>query len=174
MFFKITFLKSCKFHRKAPASESLIKLQALRSATLLKRDSKTGFFLWNLQNRASWVAVSDSFKFPICNFIKIETPAIMFFCEFCILFKNISWQNTSGWLLFIVYLWIFRSFSDHLFYGAPLRNWLFHVKVTEFQPPDNVKNYFTNVFQAFYKGPRSSHSKVFSLLKIPENYTWRS
>ena len=28
----------------------LIKLQALRLATLLKRDSNTGVFLWNLQN----------------------------------------------------------------------------------------------------------------------------
>ena len=23
----------------------------------------------------------------------------MFFCEFCKIFKNIFWQNTSGWLL---------------------------------------------------------------------------
>ena len=38
----------------------------------------------------------------------------MFSCEFCQIFKNIFWQNTSGWLLlekilrntcFIEYLW---------------------------------------------------------------------
>ena len=78
----------------------LIKLQALRTATLLKRDSceiceifKNTLFYWT-----SPVAVSDSFRFPACNFIKKEIPAKMFFCEFCKIFKNIFWQNTSGWL----------------------------------------------------------------------------
>ena len=42
MFFKIIILKKiCKFHRETPALESsLIKLQALRTQTLLKSDSK--------------------------------------------------------------------------------------------------------------------------------------
>ena len=44
MFLKISH------HRKMLVLESLlIKFQAWRSATLLKRDSNTGVFLWNLQ-----------------------------------------------------------------------------------------------------------------------------
>ena len=71
-----------------------------------------------------------------------------------------------------VYLWILRSFSEHFFYRATLGNCLFHVKVTECQPPDTVKNYFTGAFQAFtrtrsshHTRTRSSHSKVFIYLK---------
>ena len=64
-----------------------------------------------------------------------------------------------------VYLWIFRSFSEHFFYRAPLGNCLFHVKVAEFQPPETVKNFFTGAFQAFYKRTRSGHSKAFISLK---------
>ena len=61
--------------------------------------------------------------------------------------------------VFSVYLRILRSFSELLFYRAPLGNCLFHVQVAEFQPPDTVKNYFTSAFQAFYARARSSHSK---------------
>ena len=46
MFFKIIVFKVCKFLSKAPVLESsLIKLQALKTATLLKRDSNTDFLL---------------------------------------------------------------------------------------------------------------------------------
>ena len=129
MFFKI--IKVCKFHRKAPVLESsLIKLQALRTATFSKRDSNTGFLLWILwiiqkhlfcvedlwtagsetpvrlfKNtffyRASPVAASDSLRFPACSFIKKGTPAKKFFCHFCTIFKNIFLQNTSRWLLLV-------------------------------------------------------------------------
>ena len=37
---------------------------------------------------------------------------------------------------FCVYLWILRSFSEQLFYKAPLRNFFFHVQVAEFQAAD--------------------------------------
>ena len=52
MFFKIVVLKNfAKFTRKHLCwSLFSIKLQALRPATLLKRDSDTGAFLWILQN----------------------------------------------------------------------------------------------------------------------------
>ena len=63
-----------------------------------------------------------------------------------------------------VYLWILRCFSEHFFYRATLGNCLFHVEVTECQPLDTIKNYFTGAFQAF-KRTRSSHSKVFIYLK---------
>ena len=39
--------------------------------------------------RASPTVDSKSFWFPVCNFIKKETPAKMFFCEFFKIFKNI-------------------------------------------------------------------------------------
>ena len=103
-----------------------MQITALRTATLLKRDSceiceifKNTLFYWT-----SPVATSDSFRFPACNFIKKEIPAKMFFCEFCKIFKNmIFWQNTSGWLLlkFNCEFWeVFQntSFIEHLWETA--------------------------------------------------------
>ena len=128
MFFKIIVFKVCKFHGKAPVLESsLTKLQVLRTATLLKGDSNTGFLLWILWivqkhpfcvddvwtagsetpvrlfkntffNRTFPVAASDSFRFPACSFIKKGTPAKTSFWEICKIFRNIFLQNTSGWL----------------------------------------------------------------------------
>ena len=71
--------------------------------------------------------------------------AKIFFCEFCKIFKNIFWQSTSRLLLLKFNCKNSRSFSEHLYYRAPLRNCLFHVQVAEFQPADTVKNYFTGV-----------------------------
>ena len=48
-----------------------------------------------------------------------------------------------------VYLWILRSFSDHLLYRAPLGNCLFRLQVAEFQPPHTVKKDFTSAFKLF-------------------------
>ena len=122
-------------------------MQVLRTATLLQRESSTGFFLWIYKlfknsysvedlwksdsetlvclfkntffYRSSPLAASHSFRFPACNFIKKETLAKMFFCEFCTIFKNIFWENTSGWLLlvFISQFWEvvqITSFIGHL------------------------------------------------------------
>ena len=51
MFFKIIVFKASKFHRKTSVFESyLMNLQVLRTATLLKRDSNTGFFAANFEN----------------------------------------------------------------------------------------------------------------------------
>ena len=100
---------------------SLIKLQVFRTATFLKRDPNSGFFLWICQLSKNtnceedlwfWtgsekpvrlfktpflqnipVAASDSFSFPACNFVKKEARAKMFICEFCKIFKNIFWRN---------------------------------------------------------------------------------
>ena len=95
-------------------------MQALRTATSLKRGScetcqifKNTLFYWT-----SPVAPSDSFRFPVCNFIKKDILAKMFFFEFCKISKNIFWQNTSGWLLlkFIGEFWeVFQkiSFIEH-------------------------------------------------------------
>ena len=154
---------------------SLIKLQALRTATLLKRDSNTGNLLrilWIVQkhlfcvedvwtagsetpvrlfkntffNRTFPVAASDSFRFPACNFIKKGTPAKMFFCEICKIFKNIFLQNTSGWLL-LVFTCNFEKFFRSPIFTAPARNSLFHVQVAEFQPPDKIRS----ISQMLYK-----------------------
>ena len=98
-----------------------------------------------------------------------------FFCEFCKFFKNIFWQNTSGWLL-LAFIWRFWEEFQSIFYRVPLGNCVFHVKVAEFQPQDTIENYFTIVFQAFYTRTASSHSKTLKflkILKIPENYLWR-
>ena len=64
-----------------------------------------------------------------------------------------------------VYLWILRSFSEYLFYRAPMGNCLLHVQVAEFQPADTVKSYFTGACQAFYKRTRSNLSQAFIYLK---------
>ena len=142
---------------------SLIKLQVPGTAALLKRNSNTRFFLWSLSiiqyhlfrggsmnswfwntsvpfskhliYRTSPVAVSDSFRFLASNFIKKKTPVKMFIFEFCKICKNIFRKNHLWITVSCVYLSILRSFSDHLFYRAPLANCLFHVQVAEFHPP---------------------------------------
>ena len=67
---------------------SLIKLQTLKTVTLLKRDSSTGFFCESCEifrnilfYRASPVPVSspNSFRFSACKFVKKETPEEMIF-----------------------------------------------------------------------------------------------
>ena len=52
-------------------------------------------------------------------------------------------------------------FSKHLFLRTILGGCF-----CEFQPPDIVKNYFTDAFQAFCTSSRSSHSKEFIYLKL--------
>ena len=53
------------------------------------------------------------------NLLKRRLRQRCFFCEFYKIFKNIFWQNTSGWLL-LVFIWEFwevfqnTSFIEHL------------------------------------------------------------
>ena len=116
-----------------------------------KTPSKSNFY------RTSPAAACDSFRFPACSFIKKEIRANMCICEFCKIFKSISWQNTSGWLLLLVFICEFwEVFQITSFVGAPLRNCLFHLQVAEFQPPHTVKRYFTSAFQASHTRRRSS------------------
>ena len=150
---------------------SLTKLQALRFATLLKRDSNTRilrWILWIVQkhlfsvedvwtagsetpvhlfkntffNRTFPVAAYDSFRFPACSFIKKGTPANTFFCEICKIFNLFTPPNDC----FLCLPAILRSFSDHLFFRALLGSNLFHVQVAEFQPPDEIKKVFHKPF----------------------------
>ena len=153
---------------------SLIKLQALSTATLLKRDSIIGFswdFCELFKNTCFvediWTAGSETLVLLFKNiFFKKnissgffwqfqvsslqlyslkETLAKMFICEFCKIFKNIFRQNTSGWL----HLWILRSFPDHFFYRAPLGNCLFHAQVAGFQPQDTIQSISQVLFKHF-------------------------
>ena len=101
----------------------LMKLQALRTATLSKRDSgeicsifKNTLFYWTTP-----VAVSDSFRFPVFNLKKTFTQ----WC-FSVNFAKISRPS------FDIYLWILRSFSENVFYRVGLRNCLFHVTLQNF------------------------------------------
>ena len=114
------------------------------------------------------MAASDSFMFSTCNFIEKETSAKMFIYEFYKIFKNIFRQKHPRMAASCVYLWILRSFSGHLFHGAPLGNCLFHLQVAKFQAAHTVKKYFTSAFQAFHtrrRKRRSSYSKGFTYLK---------
>ena len=150
-------------------------MQALRTATFLKRDSNTGYLLWVLwiiQNHLFcvedlWTAgsetpvrlfkntvfywtssatASDSFRFPPCRFNEKRTPVKMFFCEFCKIFKNIFLRNTSRWLLILWLPVILRSFLDHLFYRAPLGNHLFQCTNCRILTTRYNKKYFTSAF----------------------------
>ena len=147
---------------------SLIKLQALRTATLLKRDSSTGILLqilWIVQkhlfcvedvwtavsetpgclfkntffNRTFPVAASDSFRFPPAALLKKGLQQRRFSVRFA-KFLRTSFYKTPPDDCFLCLPVILRSFSDHLFYRAPLGNCLFHVQVAEFQPPDTIKS----------------------------------
>ena len=64
------------------------------------------------------MADSHVIRFPACNFTKKETPAKTFFCEFSKIFKDIFWQDTSGWLLlvFICQFWEVAQMTSFLEY----------------------------------------------------------
>ena len=64
---------------------------------------------------------------------------------------------------------VLSSFSENLFYRAPLENCSFHAQVAEFQPADILKIYFIGAFEAFYKTFEHSF-EVDHSLKIPKNY----
>ena len=69
-----------------------------------------GNHLWKLQ----------ALRTPACNVITKEILADMFFCQFCKIFKNIFWQNTSGWLLLkgtLTQIW--KSANIFVFIAAP-------------------------------------------------------
>ena len=123
MFFKIVVLKNfANFTGKHLCRRLfLIKLQALRTATLLKRDSSEicEIFKNTLLYWTSSVAVSDSFGFPVCklkkrflqrcfsvNFVKIlrtsfdRTPPDDFFLSLSVNFKkffrtSLSWGTSE-------------------------------------------------------------------------------
>ena len=70
--------------------------------------------------------------------LKKGLPQRRFSVNFAKFFRT-SFYRTPPDDCFLCLPVILRSFSDHLFYRAPLGNCLFHVQVAEFQPPDTIK-----------------------------------
>ena len=159
---------------------SLKKLQALRTATLLKRDSSTGNLmriLWIVQkhlfcvenvwtagserpvylyknnffNRTFPVAASDSFRDPPAALLKKGLQQRSFSVRFA-KFLRTSFYKTPPNDCFLCLPVILSSF---------LGNSLFHVQVAEFKPPDKIKKYFTSAFQALNTKTRRSYSEAF-------------
>ena len=146
---------------------SLITLQALRTATLLKRDSGTSFFcefcelfknayfVLRMYQRLvlkhqcaflrapffteplQWLLLTVS-GFQPAALLKNGLQQTHFTVNFA-KFLRTSFYRTPPDNYFLCLPVILRSFSDHLFYKAPLGNSLFHVQVGEFQPPDKIK-----------------------------------
>ena len=120
--------------------------------------------LWNLRNFENTLFSRGCFwQFQVSSlqlYWKRNSDKLVFFCEFCKVFKYIFWQNISGWLLLVFICEFWEVFQNTCFYRAPQRNCLFHV-----QPADTVTNYFTAAFQVFNIRTRSSHSKAFSYLR---------
>ena len=166
MFFKIVFLKKFANFTGKHLCRSLFnkfagpQLQLYWKETLVKSAKflRTPYFTEHLQWLLSIVS-----GFQPATLLKKRFRQKCFSVNFA-KFLRTSFDRTPPHDCFF-YLWILKSFSEHLFYRAPLRNCLFHVQVTEFQPADTVKNYFTATFQAFYTRTRSTHSKAFSYLK---------
>ena len=78
----------------------------------------------------------------------------MFFCEFCKIFKNVFWQNTSGWLLpkFICEFWeVFRNSSiiQHLWETAYFMMYKLQNFNQQIQWKTISQVYFAGVFQVF-------------------------
>ena len=110
------------------------------------------------------MAASDSFRFPPCNFIKKkDCSKDVNFAKFL----RTSFDRAPPDACFLSLSLNFeRSFSEHLFYRAPLRNCLFHVQVAAFQPADTVKNYFTGAIS--FIGILYENKKAFIYLKSLE------
>ena len=107
MFLKISVLKSFTNFTEKHLRWSLIlvNLQAWFAATLLKRDSNIDVFLWNLihfwEQHLQWLLPRLSGR-PMLYELNwyVETPALVFSCEFCEMFKNMI--DHLRWLLLYV------------------------------------------------------------------------
>ena len=130
-----------------------IKLHSLRTATLLKKDSSTVFFLCEISKnfKKTFFFYLQWLLLIVYNFIKKETPAKMFFCRFCKKILRSSFDRTSSdycFCLSVNFKKIFRIKVFHLSYWASLGDCLFHLQTVE-----------------LYTRTRSSLSKAFICLK---------
>ena len=103
--------------------------------------SRNTFFVEDLSMRLLKTPDLQNISFRACTFIKKETQAKMFICEFCKIFQNIFRQKHLWMTAFCVYLWILRSFSGQ---EAALGIYLFHLQVAQFQPQHTVKKCFNS------------------------------
>ena len=140
-------------------------MHVLKTTTLLKRGSNTGVFLWTLRNflehlfsieHLQWLLLTVS-DFQSVTLLKERLGQRCFSVNFA-KFLRTSFHRISPDDCFLCYLWILRSFSEHIFHRAPRGNYSFHRQDVEFQLADTVK--------LFHRGVH--------LIKIPENYLWRS
>ena len=146
-------------------------MQALRTATLFKKGSNTSILLWILWIVQKplfcvedvWTAgcailwrpfLTEHFQWLLLRVSGFQPAALLkkgsqqrrFSVTFA-KFLRTSFYRTLPDDCFLCLPVILRSFSDHLFFRAPLGNSLFHIQVTEFQPPDKIKS----ISQALFK-----------------------
>ena len=77
----------------------------------------------------------------------------MFSCEFLKCFKDIFWQNTSGWLL-LVFICEFSEVFRNIFYIEHLWETAYSiVQVAEFQSPNTIKT-ISQVLSKHFKQER--------------------
>ena len=112
------------------------------------------------------MAVSDSFRFPACNFIIKRFLQRCFLVNFAKFLRTCFDRRPPDDCFLGLSVKFKKAFRTSLLWSTS-ENCFFHVQVAEFQPADTdaVKNYFTGAFQAFYTRVRSSHSKAFIYLK---------
>ena len=154
-----------KIHRKTPVlKSSLLKLHALRTVTLLKRDSNTGYFLWNLRNfweHFQWLLLTVS-GFQLATLLKKKLKKDIFmwilqnFWEY-LLREHL--EMTASW----VYLWILRGFQ------STSGKLLISCTSCSFSTTRHNKK----IFHRCFSRPGSCHSKAFIYLKCFENCLWR-
>ena len=150
------------------------KVAGPQNCNFIKKRLQHRFFPMNFA-KSSPVAASDSFRFPVCNFIKKGLWQRCFSVNLA-KFLRTSFDRTPPDDCFLcLYVNFEKFFRTPLFCRATLGNCLLHVQVAEFKPPDIIKDYFTDAFQAFCTRMRNSHLKAliykaFEGVKIPENY----
>ena len=83
------------------------------------------------------MAASDSFRFPPAALLKKGLQQRRFSVRFA-KFLRTPFYKTPPDDCFLCLPVILKSFSDDPFFRAPLGHGLFHVQVTEFQPPDKI------------------------------------
>ena len=88
----------------------------------------------------------------------------MFICEFCETFKNIFWQNSSGWLFLVIICEFWEVLQITSLIGHLWKTAYFMNKFQNFNHQIQWK-YFASAFQAFYTRTKSIYSKVFIYLK---------
>ena len=98
-----------------------------------------------LTEHFQWLLLADS-GFQPAALLKKGLQQRRFSVRFA-KFLRTSFYRTPPDDCFLCLPVILRSFSDHLFFRAPLGNSLFHVQVEEFQPLDKINS----ISQALFK-----------------------